>query len=508
MYASVVLTYLALAAALQRALPGALAAEPVTETTILVSSLQARNDESTGLAALVENFLAQELERQPRFDVLRIEDTPDFEDYAARTYMEGCPPGEVVGCTQIIGERGKAAFAVTGTVRSLVGGTKVQIEILDIRNSRSLIRFESELEAGGDEAFAEGVAKVLVAAIDGEIGKETDIRFDGEDAPEPMDDDAVRRQLAELQREMGSVTAVISRSDRTIERPTYTLDDLAEKMEGEGTKPWERLDMKPAEYLRYKNAGLELFQWRERAIGRQGQLLLRPTVGFASGPYSGTYYGRVAYDVVSGSLGVSDVYAAQVVQTGSGGHFGASVGYGLSPVLDVGAMIGVTTGTWTVDIHQKTVGQTASTPQPTTTGQTTLVVGPRVTATFFPVLPIRPTIGGSVLLMRGRTVMDPESTPEGIVFPPAVLVAGEAFVGGEARISKRVDVFLQVPLQVRLAGSLFADRRQGISDEVETSPPGPAGVVSAGVVAGLQIRLFGSKPKVASRFDDMDEPRD
>jgi hypothetical protein len=30
--------------------------------------------------------------------------------------------------------------------------------------------------------------------------------------------------------------------------------------------------------------------------------------------------------------------------------------------------------------------------------------------------------------------------------------------------------------------------------------------VGGGVVAGLQIRLFGAKAKEASRFDDMDEP--
>ncbi|MDP2315076.1 MAG: hypothetical protein Q8P41_19405 [Pseudomonadota bacterium] len=500
------LTLLALHAALSGAVAPALADEP--ETTILVSSLQPRNPEATGLASLVENFLAQELERHPGFAVLRVEDTPAFQDYPARTYMEGCPPGEVAGCTQIIGERGDAQFAVTGTVRALVGGTKIQIEILDIRSGRSLIRFESELESGADEAFAEGVAKVLVAAIDGEIGKEHDIRNDGEDAPEPMDDAAVREQLAQLQREMGSVTAVITRSDHAIERPTYTLEDLAKKMEGEGTKPWERLDMKPAEYLRYKNSGLELFQWRERAIGRQGQLLVRPTVGFASGPYAGTYYGRRAYDVVSGSLDVVDVYAAQAVQTGSGGYFSADVAYGLTPVIDVGATVGVTTGTWTIDIAQETVGQPASPPQPQSTGQTTLVVGPRITATLFPVLPIRPSFGGSVLVMRGRTTMDPESTPEGIVFEPAVLVAGEAFIGGEARISKRVDVFVRVPVQVRLAGQVLSTFRDGIAEEVDATAPASAGVVSAGVTAGLQIRLFGARPKDSSRFDDMDEPEE
>jgi len=496
-----VLPFLALTAALSGA---AFAAD--VETTVLVSSLQPRNVEAAGLASLIENFLAQELSNHPSFDVLRVEDAPPFADYPARVYMEGCPPGEIIGCTQIIGERVKARYAVTGTAKSVVGATKVEIEILDIANSRSLVRFESDLETGGDEAFAEGVAKVLVAVINGEIGKERDIRFDGDDAPEPMDEEAVREQLALLQREMGSVSAVISRSDDVIVRPTYTLEDLAKKMEGEGTKPWERLEMKPGEYLRYKNSGMQLFEWRERAIGRKGQLLLRPTVGYANGPYSGTYYGRVAYDVVTGSLAVVDVYAAQSVQTGNGANFGASVAYGLTPGLDVGAYIGLTTGSWTVDIAQETVGQPASAPQPDTTAQTTLVVGPKVTATLFPISPIRPSFGGSVLVMRGRTVMDPATTPQGIVFSPAVMLAAEVFVGGEARISKHVDAFVQVPLQIRLAGDVDASLRQGITEEVEAIAPESAGVIGAGVVAGLQIRLFGAKPKESSRFDDMDEP--
>ncbi len=483
----------------------ALAAEG--ETTVLVSSLQARNSESVGLASLVENFLAQELDKHPGIDVLRVEDTPAFQDYAARTYMEGCPPGEIVGCTYVIAERGKAELAVTGTVQALVGGTKVTIEILDIAGARSLISFQSELEAGNDEAFAEGVAKVLVAAISGEIGAEKDIRFEGDEAPEePMDDEAVARQLAELSREMGSVTAVISRSDKAIEKPEYTLEDLTKRMEGEGTKPWERLGMKPAEYLRYKNSGLQLFEWRQRAVGRQGQLLLRPLVGFGSGPYAGTYYGRIAYDITSGSLGVVDAYAAQSVQTGSGAAFGASVGWGLTPYLDVGIVAGLNTGSFTVDINQETVGQTPTSPEPATSTQTTLFVGPRATATLFPVSKLRPSFGASVLLLQSRTVLDVESVPESLaIFSPATLFAAELFVGGEARLSDRVDFYLQVPLQVRVAGAVSASERVGITEVVDATPPPTAGVVGAGVVAGLQIRLFGARPKETTRYDEMEE---
>lgn len=482
----------------------ALAAEP---TDVLVSSLQARNPEAAGLAALVESFLAQELKKNADIHVIRIEDTPEFQDYPARTYMEGCPPGEIEGCTYVVGERGGAELAVTGTVQSLVTGTKVQIVILDIGEARQLISFTSELESGGDEAFAEGVAKVLVAAIAGEVGQERDIRLQDGEEEEPMDNAAVARQLQALSREMGGVTAVISRSNKEVVRPKYSLADVAEKMESEGTKPWERLDMGPQEYVQYKNSGLSLYEWRLRAVGRHGQVLLRPAVGIGSGPWSGTYYGRTAYDVVGTQLQVVDAYSAQAVQQGTGGFVGIAAAYGLTPVLDVGAIFGVSFGSFTLDVNQKTVGQAEPQAQVDTAGQTTLVFGPQVSAAFFPVWKIRPAVGGGVLIERGRTVIDAESVPEGLsIFSPATLVSGEIWVGGEARLSKRVDLYLQVPVQLRFAGDVLIENREGTADEVAADPPETAGVAAAGVRAGLQIRLLGKKVEETTRYDEVDEP--
>jgi hypothetical protein len=267
------------------------------------------------------------------------------------------------------------------------------------------------------------------------------------------------------------------------------------------------MGMTPAEYLRYKNSGMNLMEWRERAIGRQGQLLLRPEVGVGSGPYEGTYYGRLAYDVVGGSLQVVDAYAAQAVQTGTGGVFGATVSYGLTPVLDVGATLGVALGRYTVDIAQETVGEPISPSDPDSSAHSTLVVGPRVDVTLFPVRPLRPAFGGSVLIERGRTRVDPEQVPEALsTFSPPVMVVGELFVGGEAKISKKVDFFLQVPVQIRLAGDPFVEDRVGTEEVLEITKPDAAGVISAGVRAGLQIRLFGAKPKEANRYDEMEDP--
>ncbi len=481
----------------------AFAAEP---TPVLVSSLQARNDDSIGLAALVEAFLAQELKKHADIRVIRVEDTPEFADYPARTYMDGCPPGEIVGCTYVIGERGQASLAITGTVQALVGRTKVRIEILDIENARSLIDFQSELEGGSDEGFAEGVAKVLAAAIAGEIGQERDIRFEeGEEAPALLDDEAIARELRELSKETGGVSADIVRSNKLIRKSEYTLDDIAKDSETEAQKPWERLEMSPGEYLRYKNSGLQLFDWRERAVGRAGQLLIRPMIGWATGPYNGTYYGRFAYDLVGGNLAVVDAYTSQTVTAGSGLHAALDVGYGLTPVLDAGLWFGMTTGAWTVDINQLTVGQYETTPQPQYTTQTTLAGGVRVNATLFPVQRFRPAFGGSLYIERGTTVMDAESVGTNLaVFDPAVLVGGELFVGGEARVSKVVDIFVRVPLHFKLAGSGSIESRVGTQTVLNLTAPTEAGVVGAGVTAGVQIRLFGKKPKETDQFDDVD----
>ena len=51
-------------------LSAALAADPATP--VLVSSLQARNTDSVGLAALVEAFLVQELAKHPDIAVIRV----------------------------------------------------------------------------------------------------------------------------------------------------------------------------------------------------------------------------------------------------------------------------------------------------------------------------------------------------------------------------------------------------------------------------------------------------
>lgn len=469
-------------------------------TTVLVSTLQPRNPEATGLAVLVENFLASELDEHPDLDVLRIDELPPYEDYTARVYMEGCPPGDIQGCTLVMGQRGKAAWAVTGTVQALVTGTRVTIDIVDVEGARTALSFTSELEAGSDEAFAAGVAKVLVAAIGGEF-EEKDIRELDEEAP-AQDDDAVARQLEELSRELGEVSAVVTRGDRAIERPKYTVEDLAKRAAQEGTTPWERIGMTAPEYLRWKNSGMKLATWRQRAMGRAGQVVVRPFGGFSRGPWAGEYYGRYAYDDAQ----VVDALSAQAVQGAGGATGGVAVAYGLHPVLDVGAAVSVVGGRYTVDVVQQIVGQPTGQRPPTSYQEATVLFGPVLTVAPVPTWTIRPVVGAGFLMGEGPGVQDKIQLPPDLVtWASPLLVFAQGFVGGEARLSDRVDVFAQVPVGVLVSGELSATERTGTQEVVETGVPGAASPVSAGFHVGLQLRLGGRKPAETSRVEEMDE---
>lgn len=474
---------------------------------VLVSEFQPRNEDSKALASLVENFLASRLKENQDIELVRPEQLPPFQDYSARIYLEGCPAGDMIGCTYVAAERGEVEWAITGTTRVTPSASKVQVEILDIRSGRVVVSFESELESGQDEKFAEAVAEMLSDAIGGSFNQ-TDIRQPDPDSEDPegdmrkMSDDAIAQQLDSLSQELGDISTVINRPNSVIERPDYTMDDLADQMQGEGTKPWERLNMSPGEYLRYKNSGRTLDAWRQLATGRQGQLLIRPTVGFGIQPSYNTYYGRYAYD--SGQ--VVDVYTAQAVTNGFGGYFTAGVAYGVHPSLDVGVDFGIASGRVTRDYQQQTVGQTIPSPEIYAFQDSSFVFGPRIVGSFIPVSPIRPVVGGAVQFWLGDTVRSKEVPPEGLAnFPAPLSIIAEVMVGAELRLTKRVDFFVHVPVDLTVGGSIFQEKREGSADVLQAvQAPAVGSMVSGGLRAGLQVRLFGKKVK-SSILDEMEE---
>lgn len=471
---------------------------------VLVSALQPATPDDAALSALLEGYLAREIALDPGLQVLRIEETRSFEDYSARVYIQGCPPGDILGCSSIVAERGGADFAVTGTVRTSTDGTEVEVDILDMQESRVVVSFKSQLAAGDDKVFAQGVARILAAAVRGQVGDETDIRNtdDDDDGAARLDNDAVARQIAQLSKDLGEVTVALSRPNHAIPKTTYTVDDLAEQSNTDGLKPWDRLKMTPGEYLRYKNSGFDLVEWRARSAGRQGQLLISPMFGYANGTMAASFYGAYATD---STTDVVDSYSAESQQSGPGAWINAVVGYGLTQTIDVGVSVGVQTGSFTRDIDYVVVDQlVAETTDPQSFTASRLTLGARVGVGLFPARSIRPRLGGGLDWMRGYSVTQFEAMPEWItVFPAPNLLVGQAYVGGEARMSKNVDFVLQVPLTMMLAGTQPSTSRTGSQDVVTESVPNGPKLVGVGVSAGVQIRLLGKK--AAGSIEEIDE---
>jgi hypothetical protein len=474
-------------------------------TPVLVSAFQPTSAAGRTLATLLENYLAQEIALDATLKVVRIEDTRDFEDYSARVYIEGCPPSDIVGCTSIIAERGAAEFAVTGTVRTSVDGSEVELEILDIQDSRVVVSFKSAVASGEDKVFAQGVARVLAAAVRGEIGEEHDIRSDGQEAPaRKLDNDAVARQIAQLSKDLGEVSIALTRPDKGIAKPVYTVDDVARQSQTDGVKPWEHLGMTPGAYLRYKNSGLSLMEWRARAVGRKQQLLITPLFGYANGAMAGGFYGAYATD---DSTAVVESWSAQSQQTAGGAWINGVVSYGLLPELDVGVSVGLQTGQFTVDVDNYVVDQSVEPTEPEVFPASRVTVGARANLALLPTRSIRPRFGAGVDWMQGYGVGQFLQLPPWIaVFDAPSLIVGQVDVGGEARISKRVDFVLQVPVTLLLTGSNVSTAHTGTQSVVATTSPERAGLVGVGVSAGLQVRLFGARAdaRAADEIDAID----
>jgi len=471
------------------------------EATVFVSPFVAKNQEAAGLAGIMPSFLESELDQHPDLRVIRIDEVPPVHNMDAYDYLESCPPGQIVGCAFVVAENGGADFALAGTVRALPTGTRAEIVIIDVAASREVLGFQVDLGAGDDERFAEGVAGVLVAVVKGEAGRLEDIRDQGDGRG--ADYSAAVAQLSQLSNELGDVSSMEVRQSAKIERPQVTTEDITARMETEGVKPWERLGMGPDEYLRFRNSGLNLEDWRVRFSGRQMQLILRPSVGYGRGPTHGKYYGSYARGgEAADTLSVQEVYAWQSQLSGGGMHASISAGFGLTPILEIGATEGYAGGRYGIEVQSKTINNTAAPTRPQEHANPNAFVGSYLLAGLMPGSTIRPVLGLGVLYWMASGVETKEQLPDVLPrfsAPRFVMIEGKA--GAEARLSKHVDVFLHVPVTAVVAGNDTEIRHQGKSCQEDDgseclrtsmTPPGLS-PMGAGVMVGLQVRLFGRK---------------
>ena len=482
-----------------------LAAAPAT--TLLVSEFEAMDEASASFASLLRSYLSEALAEDPSVEVFYVEDAPDFGEHSALVYLQSCPPGDYVGCALVVGQRMKSQYALTGTATETARGNRVDISVIDIANSRESLAFSLDVETGDDEIFITGVVDLVVAVIEGETGISEDVRDEDNsaalrEAQREMNSE-LAGQLNDLKGELGDVSEVESLRGGDVDKPRYTMDDLSEELESEGAKPWERLRMTPSEYMRYKNAGMTINQWRQASLGKKGKFYIRGGGGFTRGMVDSRYYARYALE--SAGLTTVETYSWQSAVAGNGGSAGAWLGYGITPMLEVDVGVGLNSGSFTVEIYQDIVAREdpsdITSPYVVTdedpregeeyNGGTTWF-GARLIAGFFPVSNVRPILGGGVVytLMSSLPVVPPTDVTS---FDRSTLLHAQVLGGVEASAGSLFDFYAALPVGI-LVGGRVSDTAATGQDILDNTEPVPtASLISTGVEVGIAIKLGGAR---------------
>ena len=394
------------------------------------------------VADQIANIILDELDRNSDVQGKSVDEMNPIHNVSAPDYIASCLPDEFVGCAFVVGKGSDVTFSVTGRVTPLERGSEIDLRVIEISSAREVFQLTTQLSENNEDILAETVSRTLSGIIDGTISKEMDLRTEEEKDTGPDAKD-VAEMDAYTQSEGGAET-VEERVEMEVDETVLTQEDIDYMMQMEGSKEWDRLGMKPKEYLAYFNSGMSLGRWKALNRGRRGQIILRGDLGVANGLYNGKYYGRIAKSNID--LSPIDLYAWQTLDRGSGLDVTGSVSYGIMPEMDVGIVGGITTGGFDLDVHSFVIGQFSAVPPSTSYATNTSYLG--VQALYTPlVMPrVRPIVGGQVIHYRSGSMnfdFGGEVYPE---LPSASFTTLEVLLGGEIRMNDVFDVYAHVPI--------------------------------------------------------------
>lgn len=462
------------------------------ETRVFVSEFQPMDSRSATMAALLAEYLHEQLEKHPEIDVVLAESAPPFGETSAELYVQSCPPDNAVGCAFIVAGTVDADYAITGTVTQTDDTRWVDVVIIDIVGSREAVSFRMDVRVGDDAYLAKSIEELLLGVIHGEEGVEEDIRELGliQKDTQAIDKKLVAEQLAQLNDELGEITG--TRTDREIQREEYTEEDVLTEMESDATKPWDRLGMTPGEYMDYKNSGMTLTAWRNAAAGRRFQVIVRGTGGLTRAAVGTSYYGHYALDASTGE--VPEAYAWETRVGASAPQAGLWVGFGLTPVLEADLGVGYVGGPYAVEIQQQVLGNEFFPKEGETYRASNLWFGGRVLAVFSPVKRAHPVAGGGVWVamsspLDAHVLPPPNSNLP--VFPRSSTVSAQALGGVEVNVNPILDLYAHVPIGVVVGGrtvSTFSEGSGVIESRVEPTEAAP---FSAALEVGFSLRFLG-----------------
>jgi len=495
LFAAAFLLFSFSAQAQEGGIPDQILGPPVGEIPlhVLYAGIRPETDAVREVAGVLDDLLKTSLGSQPEVHLRTLDTASPIGDESAVDYLANCTVPMLMDCSVLLGRTSQDRFSVFGTVSQREEGAWAEVTLVDDENGWEALQVVAELGEEDVELFATQAGVVLRNEMERQILP----RMQSSTAETDEGDDRAleARELATISWEKeGGFKGV--RGHLREGRKPVTARDLEEKASRDSVTPWERLGMSSREYAHYRNSGLDLATWRDRAAGRKGQVLFRPTLGVGRAPLSERYLGQFARDPAV-NLDVVEAYGFQEVQGAAGVLPGVSVGYGLTPTMEIEVGTAWGFGSYTVDVRQETVGQGVQPSSPMDLTNTTISFWGGVRVVPVPEARFRPVLGAGLAAWRGTGILNQVALPvaELPTFGAPLLLGPRVLGGGEMRLSRLADLCVQVPVDLLVAGT----RRQYVDGELgfltEKESPSPTPHIAVQLDASVQFR-FGRKAPV------------
>lgn len=500
--------------------PVAFAEEPAAEeipaapmpdfdvNSVLVSTFEAVQSYLEPEAERVRGLLEAALAKQ--YVVLSMNDVPAFEDYTAEVYLRSCPDGQYIGCVFVVGGRAQTDWVVGGQMSSVEGGYRVTLSFIHVADAKLKLDTTVDLDGTNDVAFQEGVLKIMDALVRGEV-KELDTRGD------PEAEARAKREEEERKRTAQQFTLDSTFEDTEVERGGdapkdegtgtdghITADDLDRMEEKGGLPPWDRAGLTRSQYKLYRNSGTKLEDFKDRLLGRKGQILFRLSGGISSGPWGqfhDTWY-LIAADAPADirPRDVLDDIATQrqTRALSPGGQL--EVDFGVARWMELGVFGGIRSAPYDYRFFKQAEGAVAADPpDPTHRSAVSWHAGARIGFIPFPAFPVRPTLHLGASYWSGNNLLKIVQVPTYLtasLMRPNNMVLVHVNPGAEVSLGKWVLLFTRFDLDIPVLG------RNVQSFNLETKDPeladSPVGATDKGfglgATLGVAVRI-GVGPK-------------
>jgi len=316
---------------------------------VLVAPFQGVEESNRALAMELTRSLERKLSTNNA--LVDVAEIPDFDEfgYTANIYMQACPDGEYAGCAMVVGKRAESEWVVGASVNAVLSSGSEEgelygltVHVVDVLGAQELVRFSINFQQDEKEQILDVIVDVFGEVLRG-VHDDVDERREALSAEEgstglsPAQEEAVMNKLAEFEKSHGPVERRTARG--SLEAPKFTREDLERFRDREDGTPWERIGLSEEQYLRFRNAGMSLVDWKRRALGRKGSLIFRVEGAGGGGPYHASYVGKYArfsvgsLDAVAPVVERAELYQ---VKSGSMGSARLEVGIGLTSQIEVG----------------------------------------------------------------------------------------------------------------------------------------------------------------------------